>query len=326
MLGYVVAYKPEMKVREAELYKAYYCGVCKSIGRRYGQIPRMVLSYDAAFLAVVLDSLYDDGEQLTREGCIANPFRKKAIASSAAIDLAADVMLILAWYKLADDIRDEGDRKAQAISGLMKSRFERLRSERPVLCGKIEDNLSGLTKLEDEKCASIDMAAEAFAKIMETIFVEGLKVVGAERSVETVYDDFEFDIEHPGANSRSVPVDGIDMEASEKILSRIGYHLGKWIYLMDAYDDIEENIRSGAYNPLLYRFGYDGEDAQVFRDRIKESTERNLVLYLSEIAKAFDLLDIRKNRGIIENIVYVGLLKKTEEVLRKGEKTNEQSV
>ena len=87
MLGYVVAYRPEMKVREAELYKAYYCGVCKSIGRRYGQIPRMVLSYDAAFLAVVLDCLDDEGENLSREGCIINPVKKKAIAYSDAIDL-----------------------------------------------------------------------------------------------------------------------------------------------------------------------------------------------------------------------------------------------
>ena len=99
VLGYVVAYRPEMKVREAELYKAYYCGVCKSIGRRYGQIPRMVLSYDAAFLAVVLDCLDDEGENLSREGCIINPVKKKAIAYSDAIDFEADVMLILAWYK-----------------------------------------------------------------------------------------------------------------------------------------------------------------------------------------------------------------------------------
>ena len=89
---------------------------------------------------------------------------------------------------------------------------------------------------------------------------------------------------------------------------------------MDAYDDIEENIESGAYNPLLYRFEYKDEGATAFRERIKEDVERNLVIYLSEIAKAFDLLDIKKNRGIIENIVYVGLLKKTEEVLGKEEK------
>ena len=292
MLGYVVAYRPEMKVREAELYKAYYCGVCKSIGRRYGQIPRMVLSYDAAFLAVVLDCLDDEGENLSREGCIINPVKKKAIAYSDAIDFAADVMLILAWYKLADDIRDEGNKKAQAISSMMKGRFVKLKSARPELCTRIEENLSGLTSLEEEKCASIDAAAEAFAKIMETIFSEGLKTVSVR----------------------------CDIKESEIILSRVGYHLGKWIYLMDAYDDIEENIESGAYNPLLYRFEYKDEGATAFRERIKEDVERNLVIYLSEIAKAFDLLDIKKNRGIIENIVYVGLLKKTEEVLGKEEK------
>ena len=79
MLGYVVSYRPELKVWESEIYKAYYCGVCKSIGRRYGQLPRMILSFDAAFLALVLDCICEDVEVLSNEGCIANPFKRKAI-------------------------------------------------------------------------------------------------------------------------------------------------------------------------------------------------------------------------------------------------------
>lgn len=327
MLGYVVSYKPEMKVKEAELYKAYYCGVCKSIGRRYGQMPRFVLSYDAAFLAVVLDALYDDGEELTREGCIANPFKKKAIVSTDAVDFAADVMLILAWFKLADDAKDEGKKSAEVLTKLMKSKYDRLKVERRELCNKIEENLKQLSKLEDTKCKNLDEAAEAFAKIMENIFTQGLVSVSEERSVEEIYEEFEFDIENPGENKDSVPIHKIDMKAAEKIFSRIGYHLGKWIYLMDAYDDIEDNIQSGAYNPLIYRFAYRKEEnPQEFRKRIRPDVERNLMLYLSEIAKSFDLLEIKKNKGIIENIVYVGLLKKTEEVLSKGETDDKQSV
>lgn len=327
MLGYVVSYKPEMKVKEAELYKAYYCGICKSIGRRYGQLPRMVLSYDAAFLAVMLDSLYDMHENLTRERCIANPLKKKAVASSEAIDFAADIMLILAWHKLIDDADDEGNKVAGAVSKLMEGKYEQLKSDRPAFCRDLEEHMAMLRELEVAKCANLDQAAEAFAKIMEDIFAEGLKTVNEAYEMEAVYDEFQFEAE----TENDIPTQDlseckseIDMKTAGKILSRIGYHLGKWIYLMDAYDDIDDNITTGAYNPLIYRFEYkQGEEPQKFRQRIKEDVERNLIMYLAEMAKAVDLLEINKNKGIIENIIYVGLLKKTEEVLEKGENDNE---
>ncbi|MCF0120394.1 MAG: hypothetical protein HUJ65_02040, partial [Oscillospiraceae bacterium] len=104
MLGYVKIDKGELKVREYEQYTGYYCGVCKSIGRRYGQLPRMVLSYDAAFLAIVLSALEESPDELSQEHCIAHWIQKKPVIRNAAVDYAADVMLILAWYKLEDDI------------------------------------------------------------------------------------------------------------------------------------------------------------------------------------------------------------------------------
>ena len=104
-------------------------------------------------------------------------------------------------------------------------------------------------------------------------------------------------------------------------LSEIGYHLGKWIYLIDAADDIEENIESGAYNPLLYRFNYDSasESASQFRDRIAEPLNFNLYMYLSVIGKSLNSLDIKKNKGIIENVIYFGLNRKTEEIINKND-------
>ena len=95
MLGYVTADKPELKMREFEVYSGYYCGVCKSIARRYGQIPRIVLSYDAAFLALLLGGLSGEADEPTREHCIAHPAKKKTIVSNNAIDYAADVLKTL---------------------------------------------------------------------------------------------------------------------------------------------------------------------------------------------------------------------------------------
>lgn len=304
MLGYVVAFRPEMKVRESELYRAYYCGVCRSIGRRYGQLPRMILSYDAAFLAVLLDSFYEDREKLEKKRCFVHPHKKNPVAESPAIDFSADVMLMLAWYKALDDIHDEGSRKAFLFSEAIKRHVAKIREKRGRLCEGIEKYLEDLRKLEDEKCDSIDMAGEAFAKIMELVFTEGL---------EEIY------------RAGGEP-DHLDIEREKKILRTAGYHLGKWIYLIDAADDIYDNIRDGAYNPLLLRYRYkDGEGGDAFKDRIHESVERYLLTCLAQIGNAAELADIRKNRGLLENIIYVGLLTKTEEILGKRETVEQQA-
>ena len=153
---------------------------------------------------------------------------------------------------------------------------------------------------------------------MEDIFQEGVRAVAKAHAMDAVYDElaYEDDIDEP------ITKDGV--KTNIQIMSRIGYHIGKWIYLMDAYDDIDDNIKSGAYNPLIYRFNYvDGEDVEAFKGRIKDDVERLLVLYLAEIAKAVDLMDIKKNKGIIENVIYVGLLKRTEKLLNGGDKEDE---
>lgn len=322
MLGYVKIDKGELKVREYEVYTGYYCGVCKSIGRRYGQLPRMVLSYDAAFLAILLASLSDESDTPVQEHCIAHPvIKKKTVIRNRAIDYAGDVMLILAWYKLADDAADEGKAYAKPVMLMMKRIFRRLNSLYPELCSSVKCHLSALSALEREKCASIDMAAEAFSKIMEDIFTEGLQAVyGSEPP------------QHEPPGDRGDPcISGMQDEPcgfaspgndTRELLARAGYHLGKWVYMIDAVDDIEENIESGAYNPLLFRFKFDAanETADEFRARIEPDLRFNLYHYLAMLSRCTDSLDIRKNAGIIENVIYFGLNRKTEEIIMRTDK------
>jgi hypothetical protein len=190
-------------------------------------------------------------------------------------------MLILAWHKLLDDINDENKTSAKAAALMMKGIYRKLQNQHPSLCQKIESHLANLSKLEAEKAESLDQAAEAFARIIEAIVEEGPLPEGFKE---------------------------------QQVLARIGYHLGKWIYLIDAVDDLEENIANGAYNPLIYRFRYEQGEAD-FKERITEDCKFNLFHYLGEISKALDLLSIKKNKGIIENIIYMGLYRKTEEIL-----------
>ena len=326
MLGYVKIDKGELKVREYEVYTGYYCGVCKSIGRRYGQLPRMVLSYDAAFLAILLASLSDESDTPVQEHCIAHPvIKKKTVIRNRAIDYAGDVMLILAWYKLADDAADEGKVYAKPVMLMMKRIFRRLNSLYPELCSSVKCHLSALSALEREKCASIDMAAEAFSKIMEDIFTEGLQAVyGSEPPQQTSPGADRSDPGISGASGMQTRPCGFASPGSDtrELLARAGYHLGKWVYMIDAVDDIEENIESGAYNPLLFRFKFDAanETADEFRARIEPDLRFNLYHYLAMLSRCTDSLDIRKNAGIIENVIYFGLNRKTEEIIMRTDK------
>lgn len=322
MLGYVKIDKGELKVREYEVYTGYYCGVCKSIGRRYGQLPRMVLSYDAAFLAILLASLSDESDTPVQEHCIAHPvIKKKTVIRNRAIDYAGDVMLILAWYKLADDAADEGKAYAKPVMLMMKRIFRRLNRLYPELCSSVKCHLSALSALEREKCASIDMAAEAFSKIMEDIFTEGLQAVYGS---EPPQHEPPGDRGDPGISGMQDEPCGFASPGNDtrELLARAGYHLGKWVYMIDAVDDIEENIESGAYNPLLFRFKFDAanETADEFRARIEPDLRFNLYHYLAMLSRCTDSLDIRKNAGIIENVIYFGLNRKTEEIIMRTDK------
>lgn len=286
MFGYVRADNAQLKMYEYELYTGYYCGICKSIGKRYGQLPRMVLTYDAAFLAMLLESLSETPDAPASERCIVHQIRKRTVIRNGAIDYAGDVMLILAWHKLIDDAKDEGKTYAKVTVSLMKRKYENLKKKRPHLCLEVERYLSEMDGLEKAECASIDQMAEAFAQIMQAVITG----YGREQM-------------KPG---------------TDKVLSRLGYHLGKWIYLIDAVDDIEKDMESGAYNPLFYRFGLEEEEtAEAFRERTEADCRRNLLTYLEEIAKCYDLLDIKKNRGILENVIFIGLMDQTDKALRR---------
>lgn len=310
MLGYVRINKPELKVREYEVYTGYYCGVCKYIGKTYGQLPRMALSYDAAFLALVLASLDDEQDKPVQEHCIAHHIQKKTIIRNKAIEYAGDVMLILAWYKLLDDAHDEGKKTAKATAMLLKRIFKKLRRKHPHLCAGIEEHLNRLSELEKSKCDSLDMVAEEFSKIMEVIFAEGGKLL---------YGDSDAKCTRSNGDGMFLSID--EELSPADALAKIGYHLGKWVYVIDAADDIEDNIQTGAYNPLLYRFGFDAgkESTAEFRERIRESLNFNLFHYLAVLSNYVNILDIKKNKGIIDNVIYFGLNQKTEEIVRRSE-------
>jgi len=296
MLGYVVPDKPELKVREYELYSAYYCGLCKSIEKRYGQLPRMTLNYDSVFLALIISSQDDTKERFTTERCPVHPLKKRLIVhDQKGIDYAADIMLLLAYFKAKDDQQDEGGLKGSATVALLRPYYKKILKSHREKGIMIENCLKDLSVLEQDRCPSLDRAAEPFAKLMEEVFAA---------------EWFS------------------DQAIVEAGLRSIGYHIGKWITLIDAFDDLEENLANKNYNPLIAQFGEpkgeNGKDA--WRNKIAATTERNLLFYLAAIADAWKSIQTDKNSGLIENIVYLGLLRKTEQILGKGTIENAEPI
>lgn len=287
MFGYIMPDKPELKIKDYELFKAFYCGVCKSIGRRCGQLARLTLNYDSAFLALILFSLKtDSGLVIKRERCIAHVVKKRAVVKeNDIIDYSSDINIILAYYNLKDNWMDERSGVAAAGMLALKSGFDKIRNKYRDKCDIIESRLNELDKLEKEKCSSMDRAAEPFAKLMEEVMD---------------YSGFYSD------------------EKLRKMLKWLGYNMGKWIYILDAFDDLEKDIKEKSYNPLIWQYGYKDEEVEVFKSRIREQVEFNLTFCLSEISKAFELMDVKSCRSLVDNIIYMGMLKKTEQILYAG--------
>ncbi|HHV60225.1 MAG TPA: hypothetical protein GXX49_08080 [Clostridiaceae bacterium] len=295
MFGYIRPEKPELKIREYEVFRAYYCGVCKSIGRNFGQLPRLTLNYDSTFLALLLSSVSQSEPKSCMERCLLHPAnRRRVYRDDKAIDYAADINIILSYHSLKDKWDD--DKLLISLPGMaaLHLKYKKLKNKYSKLCSAVEENLSKLSTLEKEKCSSIDQAAEPFAALMAEVTGSG-------------------------------PV--IEDENTVKILKWLGYNLGKWVYMIDAFHDIERDIKSNSYNPLIYQYKYtENENIADFKNRIKKDMEFTLTYSLNEISKAFELLDVKRNRGLVENIIYMGMLRQTELVLNnincKGKRQN----
>jgi len=287
LFGYITPYKQELKVREYDLFKGYYCGLCKTLGKEFNQATRFGLNYDLTFLAILLSSLDEDRDTIKSEVCIANPFRKKpVIQTNKHIKYTACISSMLIYFKLLDDWKDE---KSLLALVAMIGYILPLRKSKRLYKDKYESikkQLAKLNELEKNKCDRIDESADAFAKLMEDIAISPF----------------------------------ITDENTTRILKWIGYNMGRWIYILDGFNDIERDIKNKNYNPILLQYKYtDKEEINDFIDRIKEPIEFTLTYTLDNIGKSFELLNIKYNRGILDNIVYMGTRFKMEQIISKKE-------
>ena len=270
MFGYIAPLKSELKIREFEIYNAYYCAICHAVKRSYGELPRYLLSYDAVFIAMLAEDLLEGEKEpvFSTFRCFNNPIKKRnEIMPSVGIDYAADVMVYLGWLSLKDgkEDKDAGNPcKQLAISAgeAFLRRAGRKASEKLSEKAKVLDEcFEELRDLESQKEESLDKAADTTGRMLAEI------------------------------------LDFADRE--------LGYHLGRYIYIIDAIDDLEKDRKSGAYNPLL------------LRPEQPEALETAVLLDLARVGELTDKLDLVYNKNIIDNIIYLGLRAKLDEVTGK---------
>ncbi len=283
MLGYVKAFKPEMKMKDYELYRGVYCSLCRSLGRIYSPVAQLFLSYDFAFAAVLRLAAGDSGCSFSKKRCPYNPAKKCMIcAEKQELDFCSHALIITVYYKLVDNIRDKGLKSKfvaallYPIVWLMHRRAARLAPEIEKI---IAESMEKQAAIEKEKDVCLDAAAHESAQALGRVMAHG----------------FEGDCRNS--------------------LYTLGYMIGRYVYILDAADDLEDDIKSGSFNP--FKAEYTDIKDEKTRKEFAERVRGILNLTQSEALEALDALGAKRFEDILENIVLEGLTFSGESMLKK---------
>ena len=262
MFGYISINKAEMKFKDYDVYHSYYCGLCKVLKECYGRRGQVTLSFDMTFLVILLTGLYEPDTQTEMVRCVAHPTQKHAAKTNEFTEYAAAINMILSYYKCEDDWMDERKKKSFIAAKLLKSKIKEIEKIYPVKCKVISETLAEISRRESENDQNLDVMSGLFGNIMSEIFAYR-------------HDEWE------------------------SSLRKIGFFLGKFIYLMDAYDDVEKDIKSGNYNPLKTAY----QENPTFADDCRGL----LTLMMSECSREFEQLPVLLHAEILRNILYSGV-------------------
>lgn len=261
MFGYITIDKMELKMKDYYLYRAYYCGLCNTLKERHGRFGQMTLTYDMTFLIIILTSLYEKKDRSEKHRCLAHPMEKHWMLSNEFSEYAADLNIALAYHNFIDDWADEKKLSGYAGAAYLKRSYQKIAKNYPRQCKAIEEGLRKLAECERNKEDNLDVVSDCFGKLMGELFV------------------YKEDI-------------------WQEELRQIGYYMGKFIYLLDAYDDLEEDKKKGNYNPLK---------KMSQEEHYEETCEDILQMLMAECARAYEKLPIVENADILRNILYHGV-------------------
>lgn len=284
MFGYIQTCKEELKVREFEAYKGIYCSLCRQMGKEYGLLTRFSLSYDFTFYALLRMAREERCAGFRKGRCVFNPLAKCRFLKeiSASLSLAAGVAVILVYYSIKDKLRDQAIKsriKAAAAYLPFARAHRKARKKHPELERIAAQIMIQQAQLENDRCESLDKAADPTARLLGALFSYGE-----------------------------------ESESDRRIFQRFGYCMGKWVYLMDALDDLEEDRKTGDYNPFL--LAYAGQSME----ELWENARALLNVTMAEAAAAMELAEYRRFKPIIDNVIYLGSVQMRDKVFNQEKK------
>lgn len=298
LFGYVKPQKSELLVREFEEYNGIYCSLCRHLGKDYGIPARLALNYDCTFYALLLLSASTKPFPGFHKGrCVVNPVRRCSFCNSGDLDFSAASALtvVLFYYKLLDEIHDSVFWKkglAFLAYPLALRAYRRAGKRFPEICEIVDDSMKEQAQVERSDNPGIDFCAEPTAHMLSRIF---------EISAGT-----DEDRQSPKA----------------RVLSRFGYCLGRWIYLMDAADDLSEDLKTKSFNPFAVRFGLNQSSSPEEIARTRTAANQILNQTLSQLGAAYQLMELNSMGSVVRNIVFLGLPQMQKTLLFEKEKTN----
>lgn len=286
MFGYIRTDLPNLYIKDSVLYQSFYCGLCKSIGGKCGQCGRFALNYDLTFLSALAHNLAGEDIKIEKQRCVLHWFIGRPVAVRDELsDRIACLNVILAYYKVADDIED--DKKGRGKRAFLRKSYRRAAAAESAMDEIVRKNYAELVAYEKTGGGSVDMAADPFGRMIRELFKEllGEKCGGKEEE--------------------------------------LGYNLGKWIYLIDALDDFDKDKKKGRYNPFVYAYP-DVQDRETLCREKKEEVEFIFGTLLTAIAAGAKELKYQFNHDLTDNILFRGLGVRTKQVMAGEKKKKEK--
>lgn len=266
MFGYVTANKPELKIREFARYRGFYCGLCRRLRRNYGLPGQLTLTYDMTFLIILLSSLYEPETQESRKRCLVHPGRRQFMLQNEISDYAAAMNVLLSHDHFADNWQDEKKLRSLVAMKIFAGKKKRIVRQYPRQARAVREALAELAEREREDCRDIDAVSRPFGALMAELFVWREDSFG-------------------------------------NILRPFGFYLGKFIYIIDAWMDVEDDRKKGCYNPFAERCGEPD-----FDERVRDMLDGTLRMAVAE----FEKLPCEQDLALLRNILYEGVWTKSE--------------
>ncbi len=282
MFGYININRNQLTEESKEAYQAYYCGLCQKLRNNFGAKGQMLLNYDMTFLIVLLTGLYELESQKQEFTCPMHPTRKQTAWLNEATGYAADMNLLLGYHNLEDDWKDDKSYTKKALAKILEKDYVNVREKYKRQAEAVETYMEKLKAAEEDKEQNLDVTAGLTGEMMGEIF------------------DWKRD------------------EWSEE-LHCLSFYMGKFIYLMDAYEDMEKDKKKKQYNPLRLMADQCQGDFETF-------CKLMLTSMMSECARSFERLPILTHAYILRNVLYSGVWSKYEYLQLKKKKQQEKKV